>query len=117
MASKKNKQRNKTKEIINSNIQENYQSSLLKELKKSIAANKKEKPVDRTKKEDIATPIIIFKKKQYKCPYCSSTITPIVIDSTLPIMVKCLECFKSGKKDAFLIMDNDTPSWNPVQFL
>jgi len=43
MASKKNKQKNKTsktRQLFNENKQENYQSQLLKELKNSIAANK-----------------------------------------------------------------------------
>ena len=120
MTSKKNKQNDKTKQLFNANKQENYQSSFLKELKNSIAANNEKTPNDKNEKsinEEQATPAIIFKKNQYKCPYCSSSIEPKVIDNTLPIRVRCLECIKTGKKDDFLVKDKDEPSWNSVHFL
>jgi len=79
--------------------------------------NKEEIPTEKSNNEDKSTPIIIFKKNQYKCPYCSSSIVPKVIDNTQPINVKCLKCFKTGKKDDFLVLDKHVPRWNPVHFL
>ena len=139
MASKKNKQKEKTQQLFSANKKENYQSSLLNELKNSIAAKQEAIPTERpnllnelknaitTKQEAIPTekprnevnptPTIIFKKKQYKCPYCGSSIEPKVIDKTFPISVRCLECLKTGKNDDFLIRNRDEPSWNSVHFL